>query len=395
MSGNSPLVIVTRSGIGVFDMEWWEARLSLFRAVTLPSILNAARGYELTWFLLLDEDMPPKALSKLRAFIRETDGENVIRLTFVRSSVEMNRAGLNAIRSVAGDSERVLAMRIDDDDAISQDAIAAAQSQLTSYELPGVVTLPEGYAFNAPDLALGEFEYASNTSNTIYFGNVDELRKVLWGNHTKTFANARRAGFATHSFRDGRRFFLYTYHRQGDGPYENRVSKIGQWRDMDQSVADRFGIDLAALNRWVDLQSQTRPTIGLTWRRTMPEVEHLRQIYAESGRIKARMVRTNSSIFDASIPFIYLNEPLPAPRKVPRGRVKFAGVATPSARVALSATGRSGKFTQLVETVADPETGEFSFYATFSPARWTVRLQVLLDSAPGAAKEWDFSLQVT
>lgn len=395
MTVRLPVVIVTRCGIGVFDMEWWEARLALFRAVTLPSILNATREFELTWFLLLDEDMPPQALSVLREFINEVGGEEVIRLTFVRSSAEMNKAGLNAIRSVAGDTERVLAMRIDDDDAVSSDAIVAAQEQLTNYEKPAVITLPEGYAFNAPEQELGEFEYASNTSNTVYYGRVEELRKVLWGNHTKTFANARRSGFAAHSFKDGRRFFLYTYHRQGDGSYENRVSKIERWRGLDQSDARRFGIDIAALDRWVELQSQTRPTVGLTWRRTMPEVEQLRQLYAESGRLKARMVRTNSSIFDASVPFIYLNEPLPAPRKVPRGRVKFSGVATPGARVSLSATGRSGKFTQLAEAAADPSSGEFSLHASFSPAQWTVRLQVVLDSAAESVKDWDFSLQVT
>ena len=74
MVSPTPVVAVTKCGIGIFDMEWWRPRIALFRAVTLPSILSAAEGREFNWFLLLDEDMPIEALSLLRTAIAECGG---------------------------------------------------------------------------------------------------------------------------------------------------------------------------------------------------------------------------------------------------------------------------------------------------------------------------------
>ena len=96
-----PVIALTKCGIGIFDLDWWVPRLGLFKSVTLPSVLQASEGYEFHWFILLDEDMPTEALESLRTAIDEAGGTDKVHLQFVRTSIEANRAGLNAVRSVA------------------------------------------------------------------------------------------------------------------------------------------------------------------------------------------------------------------------------------------------------------------------------------------------------
>ena len=394
MSTPIPAVALTKCGIGIFDMEWWEPRLALFRAVTLPSMLAAAKGRSFTWFLLLDENMPIEALGQLRQAIQEVRGQNDIRLQFVRTSVEANRTGLNCIRSVAGDVDRVIVIRIDDDDAISNDAFEVVENAIADRGRAAVISLSEGYAFNGPEQLIGEWTYRANTCNTYYYGTTKEVGRVLWNNHTKALSNAEKVGFQSQAITGRGRYFLYTFHKQGDGSYEDRLKKIESWRVADEDIRQRFGIDTAELERWSDLQRGAKQTLGLTWRRTMPEVNQIRELDQRIGKLKKGIVKTNSGIFDPSVPFLYLVYPNVPPAKVRRGNVRFKGAANPGAKVTLSATGRSGMYTELATVVADQESGEFEIIQQFKPALWKIRLESVLRGGQDVSKRWDFALTV-
>lgn len=389
-----PAVALTKCGIGIFDMEWWRPRLALFRAVTLPSMLAATQGRPFTWFLLLDENMPAAALDVLRQSITEAGGEKIIRLHFVRTSVEANRAGLSCIRSVAGDTDRVIAIRIDDDDAIACDAFDVVEGAITDKGRAAVIALSEGYAFNGPEQLVGEWTYRANTCNTYYYGTTKEIGRVLWNNHTKALSNAEKVGFQSQAITGRDRYFLYTFHKQGDGSYEDRLNKIEAWREADEDIQKRFGIDTSALERWADLQLRAKPTLGLTWRRTMPEINQIRELDYRIAKLKKQIVRTNSGIFDANVPYLYLVHPNVPPAKVRSGKVRFKGAANPGAKVVLSATGRTGVFTELASAVADQKTGDFEIIQQFKPALWKIRLESTLPEVEGVSKRWDFNLTV-
>ena len=57
-ASNVPLGIITRFGIGIFDESWFEHRFALFRALTLPSVLNQS-SRDFVWLLCVDQEMPP------------------------------------------------------------------------------------------------------------------------------------------------------------------------------------------------------------------------------------------------------------------------------------------------------------------------------------------------
>ena len=394
MDSSTPAVAVTKCGIGIFDMEWWRPRIALFRAVTLPSILAATEGRKFNWFLLLDEDMPIEALTLLRAAIAECGGEQHVRLQFVRSSVDANKAGINCIRSVAGDHSRVIVMRVDDDDAVSRDAFAIADEAIEDRNRAAVISLVDGYAFNAPEGMIGELTYQAHTSNTYFYGTAREVAKVLWNNHTKALGNAEKLGYQTAIVSGKGRYFLFTFHKQGDGSYEKRIDSIADWEAVSAKTETDFGIDAAGLRYWMGLQATAEPTLGLTWRRTMPEINQIRSLDTQIARIKKQVVRTNSRLFDRSVPFVYLLRPAIPPAKVKQGNVLFEGVATPGATVIVKVAGRKSVFNEVARTVADSETGEFKVSRAFKRSNWRIRIELVLAESIPVAKTWEFGLAV-
>ena len=394
MVSPTPVVAVTKCGIGIFDMEWWRPRIALFRAVTLPSILSAAEGREFNWFLLLDEDMPIEALSLLRTAIAECGGGRYVRLHFVRSSVDANKSGINCIRSVAGDHTRVMVMRVDDDDAVSRDAFSIADTAIEDRNRAAVVSLVDGYAFNAPEGKIGELTYQAHTSNTYFYGTAREVAKVLWNNHTKALGNAEKLGYQTAVVSGEGRNFLFTFHKQGDGSYEKRIDSIAEWRPVSAETEKDFGINTADLGHWMELQSAAEPTLGLTWRRTMPEINEIRSLDTQIARIKKQVVRTNSRLFDRSVPFVYLLRPAIPPAKVKQGNVVFDGVATPGATVVVKVAGKKAVFNEVARTVADGETGQFKVKRAFKRSNWRIRIELILPETDAVAKRWNFGLEV-
>ena len=394
MNKSVPVIALTKCGIGIFDLDWWVPRLGLFKSVTLPSVLQAAEEYEFHWFMLLDEDMPTEALEFLRASIDEAGGKEKIHLQFVRTSIEANRAGLNAVRSVAGDNQRALVIRIDDDDAVSRDAFTTALNSIEDREHPAVISLADGYIFDAPGAAYGDWTSPNQTSNTYYYGTLAEVRRVIWHNHTKALFNAKRFGYQSKSVLGKGRHFLYTVHRQADGSYEERQQRIQDWSAVGDQLADEFALDIAGLNEWQEYQRTAKPTLGLTWRRSMPETTRMRELFSEVDKLKHEIVKTNSAIFDPKTPFLYLLDPAVPPASVKKGKVRFRGVATPGTRVNLSVAGNSLNYKLFKTVEVDDRTGEFDFLCAFNSAVWNLRLEVVDRGTEKVLKKWEFKLTV-
>lgn len=394
MSTSVPVVALTKCGIGIFDLDWWVPRLGLFKAVTLPSVLQAAERHELHWFILLDEDMPAEALEFLRSAIEDAGGAENIHLQFVRTSIEANRAGLNAMRSVVGDDQRALVIRVDDDDAVSREAFTSALNAVDDMGRPAVISLADGYMFDAPSSAYGEWTSPNQTSNTYYYGNLSEVRRVIWHNHTKALFNAKRFGYQSKSVLGKGRHFLYTVHRQADGSYEERQQRIQDWSAVGDQLADEFALDIAGLNEWQEYQRTAKPTLGLTWRRSMPETTRIRELFSEIDKLKREIVKTNSAIFDPKTPFLYLLDPAVPPASVKKGKVRFRGVATPGTRLNLSVAGNSLNYKLFKTVEVDEHTGEFDFLSAFNSAVWNLRLEVVDREAEKVLKKWEFKLTV-
>lgn len=114
-----PIEIATRIGIGVYDPQWWEARLSLFESITLPSI-SRLENFDIRWTLILDEDIPTDILNKLWKAIRSVK-LSFANILFVPDSALINNAIVSSMRSRVAPNERLVFQMIDDDDAVSAD----------------------------------------------------------------------------------------------------------------------------------------------------------------------------------------------------------------------------------------------------------------------------------
>ncbi len=61
-----PHFLITRYGIGVRDPDWYEYKINLFKAITLPSICAQVRP-NFFWLIVIDSKIPSESLLALNA----------------------------------------------------------------------------------------------------------------------------------------------------------------------------------------------------------------------------------------------------------------------------------------------------------------------------------------
>lgn len=387
-------LIITRFGIGVFDPRWWQARLALFEAITLPS-LESAMPRDFEWVLLLDQDLPDEILRWLRASVRNTKIAPRIRFEFVPSHVYMNDGVRNILRQYSDADERMIVMMIDDDDAIADDFFAPMKNLVEDNpHTSKLVTYSSGLALDGPRRNVAPLHRGNLLCGTCFYGTPAELHKLLMSSHTKWAKTASVMGFEVHEVSDQNKpGFVYTYHGQGDGDYNARVDSLVGWKRIGEFERKRFGVDELGLNRWMEVQDVTPPTLGLTWRRTQPEQYELHKLKLQMREVKRRTIETNSDLFNRKNPFLYMVYPLPNSSR-PKGRIAFKGVATPGQKVRLSAAGTKGKYVELGRAISNPDNGLFGIGANFGKAKWNIRVE-LLGPAEDVVRRFEYTINVT
>jgi FkbM family methyltransferase len=101
--------------------DWLEHRFALFENFCLPSVL-AQQNKDFRWLLWMDERTPERWQSKLRADLQPLPSAQVL---MVKPGTDMFwQADLEKLSGAASD-KRVLTTRLDNDDAISRDYLAA------------------------------------------------------------------------------------------------------------------------------------------------------------------------------------------------------------------------------------------------------------------------------
>ena len=387
----TPIVAVTRCGIGVFDKKWWAARLQLLKAITVPS-LSRFRGRNFHWYIVLDSAIPTQVYEELHSIV--SDGaQDFVRFVFVESNSQTRDAIMNAAKALVPPSKRVAVLRIDDDDAIAADFFDNVFNEIAKEpDQPAVISMAKGFALNAPDQEVGNLTYASHPCNTVFYGKLTELDKVMFQNHVKWLSVAKRLGYRSVASDVGSPQFLYTYHKQADGSYEKRVGGIDAWRKISAADVERFGIDLEALREWVELQASMPATIGLTWRRAQGELWKMEQLKTSMKQLKREIVKTNSSIFDPTVPFLYVYQPMHK-AKVKAGRIKFTGLTNNGAAVSLHVTGKTGIYREMASVKLDADSGDFALAGNFNVGEWNIRIISEFESEKGKQrKQLDYKI---
>lgn len=115
----APVVIATRFGLGVRNIEWFEHRIKLLRAITSSSLANQT-SKNFFWFIFIDNEIPEFIKNELIQILSKFDGRGRL-----LQGVQYNRKEiLNLMNEVTPiESSYFISCRLDDDDAIHPSTI--------------------------------------------------------------------------------------------------------------------------------------------------------------------------------------------------------------------------------------------------------------------------------
>jgi hypothetical protein len=164
-----------------FPMEWLQARLELFEAYCLPSLATQSAS-EFRWLVYCDESTHPDVLARLRAYREECPQLEVTMTGTGRHPIGM----LESLVDPAADV--VLTTRIDSDDAMHLDLVAAVQEYLDPFAASDheqlLINFPRGYKV---DVAAAR-AYYSHLDNSPFHSLAERrgrpIRTVMSGNHS-------------------------------------------------------------------------------------------------------------------------------------------------------------------------------------------------------------------
>lgn len=125
-----PMLLCTRFGLGVKDPAWFNHRLALTSAITVPSILSQ-RDQGVHWVWMVDEDIPAGVRSQLEEMLSPFGGR-----AFLDSGPHTRARLLHFAkeRGLIDQSGRILTARIDDDDAWSTDTVGLVRRKVMEWE---------------------------------------------------------------------------------------------------------------------------------------------------------------------------------------------------------------------------------------------------------------------
>lgn len=251
----------TRMGIGISDRRWWEFRLRLFAAVTLPSVARHCRDGA-KWILFIDSAMDADLINRLKKLVI---GEGIEKRVQIAPIDFVNDIPEN-LQKICNGNNYVRIVRIDDDDAISADFFDRVPTGV------GLYTLPLGYEIALTERKMIGVNRPFLSLNTIYSGPTSLVESYAWVGHHRLPEWAVTHSMPVVEIDSKSRSFLYVRHKQSDTSYGGRRKLIVESPSVVYLTAgakDRFGVDDAALEEWRAF-ARTAPAApaSKTWDRT-------------------------------------------------------------------------------------------------------------------------------
>ena len=118
----------------------------------------------------------------------------------------------------------------------------------------------------------------------------------------------------------------------------------------------------------------------------------MEQLKTSMKQLKREIVKTNSSIFDPTVPFLYVYQPMHK-AKVKAGRIKFTGLTNNGATVSLHVTGKTGIYREMASVKLDAASGDFALIGNFNVGEWNIRIISEFESEKGKQrKQLDYKI---
>lgn len=305
MIDNSSFVhaVATRIGIGVYDEQWFHHRLALFEAITLPSMASQT-SREFTWLLVVDEQMPPPALARLRESIAVLPNTEILPVEF-KSSLAGAVAGWGRTRAAQVGAGHVLTSRLDDDDALAVGCVQRLHEEAETFlglGRPGraAISFTLGTMW-IPAERHGYTRYHdSHSLGLSVLEEVDDCRGIYAWPHQEIKQRIAPSGGYLRGIDGDRRWWLYAAHVLADSDTgdRKRLEKIRGHRygyRVDDEMLAHFGLDPAVID---DLAKLPEPQVSKPVKRlairamdTEREIARLRALMETSGEAHAQRLR--------------------------------------------------------------------------------------------------------
>jgi hypothetical protein len=281
----------TRFGIGVSDPQWWEYRLRLFQAVTLPSIATHL-NHETRWVIMVDGMMNPKLSRELHRIVQETGKAGHIDITPVLAYAHAPRM----LGAMLSHHQTVRVIRVDDDDAISHNFLDLAP------ETDGIHTFPLGYEVDLAGRQMRLTRRPFLSLNTIYQGPGQLVEEYVRLGHHRIQEWADKHQLPTARISTPDKVYIYSRHKQSDstfGAVRRAIHDDPTTRVFTASARADFGINDARFDEWRK-HARTAPSTGntKTWDRNTEITNQAAQLLKQLDELNRAARRNTANIFE-------------------------------------------------------------------------------------------------
>lgn len=296
-----PVIFYTRMGIGVFDPRWWDYRLRLFAATTLPSVGRFCRpGTE--WIIFIDKDMDSETLKILRALVASVGLEHLVTFAPVQFHFDAF-AELEAFASArAAEGQKVGLIRIDDDDALASDFLDRCLSLVARVDYDAsLVTLPGGWEVSLADRKMRPISHEFMSMNTFFYGPASLVQSYAQVGHHRLAEWAQKNALNVIVDNEPSRSYMYMRHKQSDTSFGARRTAILEdegCRFMTQASYSTFGIDQENLGQWRE-HAKNAPSTGSnkTWEISASIVDEAAKLRKELLSMKLQLRQLTTDVF--------------------------------------------------------------------------------------------------
>jgi hypothetical protein len=266
--------VVTRFGLGVHHLPWYESTLSLFEAITYPS-LRAQTSQDFTWLLVVDHQMPRQAMGRLRDIVGGVPDYHIVPLDL--TNMRQVRHGcfdhvwyrcqdyIIEHRLLTEPSDYVITSAIDADDAWHRNTAELVRRQsepelarLLSDEIDRsavvrhtcgqVLTFTRGLRWFAEADVVQPLDYEFLSMSVFVLARFSSGISALSSRHSAWPAMAHALLFDVKKAEHDGPMWVYVRHdrAQIDWQFEPSNSDAG----AAQALRSDFGIDFAKVEAW-------------------------------------------------------------------------------------------------------------------------------------------------
>lgn len=264
-----PLLICTRFGLSIKDQAWFDHRIPLISAITLPSLL-AQTDQEFHWALFTDSDLPTQTRVALEDMLQPFQGR-----AFVHSSSSYTSASVLALaqsRGLVDENGYVLTARIDDDDAWHSRTISTVRQRCGEWltepqDTRGLcITFENGLEWIMYDMldvdalqdkgvqivrkaAVRPWPFPFMSMSVFVLARAVSGESAISAGHLKMGQHLREQGYTVEIESTGQPMWLYCRHKQIQTSVQRATAD-----SVDMSLADlarEFGIHEGRTNAYL------------------------------------------------------------------------------------------------------------------------------------------------